>query len=56
MAVLEDRTTELVVIGGGPGGYPAAFAAADRGMQVTLVNEDERPGGVCLNRGCIPIE
>lgn len=54
MPVPEERTTELVVIGGGPGGYPAAFEAADRGMQVTLVNEDERLGGVCLNRGCIP--
>lgn len=46
--------TELVVIGAGPGGYPAAFAAADHGMQVTLVNAEAKPGGVCLLRGCIP--
>jgi dihydrolipoamide dehydrogenase len=46
--------TQLLVIGGGPGGYPAAIAAADRGMQVTLVDADPRPGGVCLHRGCIP--
>jgi len=45
---------ELVVIGGGPGGYPAAFDAADRGMDVTLVNDEAIPGGVCLHRGCIP--
>ncbi len=45
---------QLVVIGAGPGGYAAAFRAADRGFKVTLVNEDVRPGGVCLNRGCIP--
>jgi dihydrolipoamide dehydrogenase len=47
-------TTDLVVLGGGPGGYPAAFAAADHGMDVTLVNEEATPGGVCLHRGCIP--
>lgn len=47
-------TTDLVVLGGGPGGYPAAFAAADHGMDVTLVNEESTPGGVCLHRGCIP--
>lgn len=47
-------TTDLVVIGGGPGGYPAAFHAADHGMDVTLVNEESSPGGVCLHRGCIP--
>ncbi len=46
--------TELVVLGGGPGGYPAAFDAADHGMQVTLVDSDPKLGGVCLNRGCIP--
>jgi dihydrolipoamide dehydrogenase len=50
----ENEPLELVVLGGGPGGYPAAFDAADRGMDVTLVSEDEHPGGVCLNRGCIP--
>ncbi len=48
------RQTQVVVIGAGPGGYAAAFRAADHGMQVTLVNEDPRPGGVCLQRGCIP--
>ncbi len=45
---------QLVVLGGGPGGYPAAFAAADHGMQVVLIDEGKQPGGVCLNRGCIP--
>jgi len=46
--------TQLVVLGGGPGGYPAAFAAADAGMDVTLVDDGVKPGGVCLHRGCIP--
>ncbi len=45
---------ELVVIGGGPGGYAAAFLAADKGMDVTLVEADPRLGGTCLLRGCIP--
>ncbi|WP_217631926.1 dihydrolipoyl dehydrogenase [Thiohalomonas denitrificans] len=45
--------TDLLVIGGGPGGYAAAFRAADLGLDVTLVS-DEPPGGVCLLRGCIP--
>src|SRR5687768_17311571 len=45
---------ELVVVGGGPGGYAAAFLAADKGMSVTLINETDRPGGTCLNVGCIP--
>lgn len=44
----------LLVLGGGPGGYPAAFLAADLGMQVTLVDERQNPGGVCLYVGCIP--
>jgi dihydrolipoamide dehydrogenase len=44
----------LVVLGGGPGGYAAAFLAADLGMDVTLVDRDERLGGTCLLRGCIP--
>jgi len=47
-------TTQLVVIGAGPGGYAAAFFAADLGMQVTLVDRELNPGGVCLYRGCIP--
>lgn len=46
--------TELLVIGGGPGGYAAAFRAADLGLDVTLVCDEERLGGVCLLRGCIP--
>jgi len=48
------READLVVLGGGPGGYTAAFHAADHGMDVTLVNAEEKPGGVCLYRGCIP--
>src|SRR5882757_2378710 len=51
---MADLKTQLLVLGGGPGGYPAAFEAADHGMQVTLVDEGAQPGGVCLNRGCIP--
>jgi dihydrolipoamide dehydrogenase len=47
-------STQLVVIGAGPGGYAAAFYAADRGMQVALVDPAPNPGGVCLYRGCIP--
>src|SRR3954463_9566765 len=46
--------TEIVVIGAGPGGYAAAFYAADKGKKVTLIEQDKRLGGVCLNRGCIP--
>ncbi|HPG00048.1 MAG TPA: dihydrolipoyl dehydrogenase [Kiritimatiellia bacterium] len=45
---------QLVVIGGGPGGYPAAFLAADLGMKVTMIDQEPNPGGVCLYRGCIP--
>ena len=50
----ERKETQLLVIGAGPGGYAAAFLAADLGMQVTLVDPEENPGGVCLYRGCIP--
>ncbi len=46
--------TEIVVLGAGPGGYAAAFYAADLGKKVLLVEQDKKLGGVCLNRGCIP--
>ncbi len=46
--------SQLVVLGGGPGGYAAAFLAADEGMEVTLVEAEPRLGGTCLLRGCIP--
>ena len=45
---------KVVVIGGGPGGYAAAFYAADLGMEVTLIDKNTNPGGVCLYKGCIP--
>jgi dihydrolipoamide dehydrogenase len=45
---------KLAVIGGGPGGYAAAFLAADLGLDVTLIDREKNPGGVCLYRGCIP--
>ncbi|MCY4611882.1 MAG: dihydrolipoyl dehydrogenase [Gammaproteobacteria bacterium] len=48
------KTIDLVVIGGGPGGYNAAFRASDLGMKVMLVERFSRLGGVCLNVGCIP--
>lgn len=47
-------TTQLVVIGAGPGGYPAAFHAADLGIEVTLIDCRKYPGGVCNYEGCIP--
>jgi dihydrolipoamide dehydrogenase len=46
--------TDVVVIGAGPGGYAAAFYAADLGKKVIMVEQEKRLGGVCLNRGCIP--
>jgi dihydrolipoamide dehydrogenase len=46
--------TDVLVIGAGPGGYSAAFRAADLGLSVTILTEEERLGGVCLLRGCIP--
>jgi len=49
-----DRSTQLVVLGSGPGGYTAAFRAADLGLKVTLIERWETLGGVCLNVGCIP--
>jgi dihydrolipoamide dehydrogenase len=48
------QETEVLVVGSGPGGYAAAFRAADLGMDVTLVDTAPRPGGVCLYKGCIP--
>lgn len=51
---MERITTEVAVIGAGPGGYPAAFALADKGKKVTLIDPELNPGGVCLYRGCIP--
>ena len=45
---------KVAVIGAGPGGYAAAFLAADLGMHVTLIDPEANPGGVCLYRGCIP--
>src|SRR5438874_8904017 len=49
----EQSAFDVVVVGGGPGGYPAAMRAAQYGLRVALI-EKERPGGVCLNWGCIP--
>lgn len=50
----ENANLRIAVVGGGPGGYAAAFLAADLGMQVTLIDNERNPGGVCLYRGCIP--
>ncbi|MCL4146183.1 UNVERIFIED_CONTAM: hypothetical protein GTU68_063069, partial [Idotea baltica] len=46
--------SSVVVLGGGPGGYAAAFLAADEGLEVTIVEAEPRLGGTCLLRGCIP--
>src|SRR6185295_19264061 len=46
--------TQLAVVGAGPGGYAAAFLAADLGLSVALVDPEANPGGVCVYRGCIP--
>ena len=46
--------TQLAIIGAGPGGYAAAFKAAELGLEVTLIDPEVNPGGVCLHRGCIP--
>ncbi|MGQ0637077.1 MAG: dihydrolipoyl dehydrogenase [Planctomycetaceae bacterium] len=54
MANTSASETQVAVIGAGPGGYPAAFAAADHGQHVTLIDANPRPGGVCLQCGCIP--
>src|SRR5437660_1793203 len=50
----ETSQNNIAVIGGGPGGYAAAFLAADLGMKVTLIDREQNPGGVCVYRGCIP--
>ena len=47
-------STQLVVVGGGPGGYAAAFLGADLGLSVAIVDPEVNPGGVCVYRGCIP--
>ncbi len=51
---MQEKKTDLVVLGGGPGGYSAAFRAADLGRKVTIIEKDAVLGGVCLNVGCIP--
>src|SRR5579871_2735932 len=50
----ESSNLRIAVVGAGPGGYAAAFLAADLGMNVTLIDPELNPGGVCLYRGCIP--
>jgi len=50
----DNSNLRVAVVGGGPGGYAAAFLAADLGMKVTLIDPELNPGGVCLYRGCIP--
>src|ERR1700730_2169792 len=54
MSTKPDIQTEVIVLGSGPGGYTAAFRAADLGQKVILVERYESIGGVCLNVGCIP--
>jgi dihydrolipoamide dehydrogenase len=54
MTTASNKNTPLLVIGAGPGGYTAAFYAADLGMEVTLVDLNANPGGICLYNGCIP--
>ena len=49
-----NKKYHLIIIGAGPGGYTAAFRAADLGLEVLLIDKDSSLGGVCLNRGCIP--
>ncbi len=50
----DNKSTQVVVVGGGPGGYAAAFKCADLGLETILIDPEENPGGVCLYRGCIP--
>src|SRR6266536_4249900 len=47
-------SAQVVVVGGGPGGYAAAFLAADLGLTTALIDPEVNPGGVCVYRGCIP--
>ncbi len=51
---MEELSLDLVILGGGPGAYNAAFRAADLGRKVTIIEERENLGGICLNVGCIP--
>lgn len=51
---MNPTATQIAVVGAGPGGYAAAFYAADLGKKVILIEQDKKLGGVCLNRGCIP--
>lgn len=51
---MSEKIHDLIIIGAGPGGYRAAFMAADLGLNVTLIDPELNPGGVCLYRGCIP--
>ena len=51
---MSEIKTQLVVLGAGPGGYAAAFRAADLGVETVIVDARETLGGVCLNVGCIP--
>jgi dihydrolipoamide dehydrogenase len=51
---MNELTTQVAVIGAGPGGYAAAFMAADLGLDVALIDVEPNPGGTCLYRGCIP--
>ena len=53
--MVKNKHIDILVIGSGPGGYAAAFRAADLGRKVMLVDKDPTLGGVCLNRGCIPV-
>ena len=53
-SMTDNQNLHIAVIGGGPGGYAAAFLAADLGMKVTLIDAEPNHGGVCLYRGCIP--
>jgi dihydrolipoamide dehydrogenase len=52
--MVERQPADVIVLGAGPGGYAAAFYAADRGRKVLLVEQEARLGGVCLTKGCIP--